>query len=76
MNADSTVKCSIEQYMETFSERELRGYAIAKSHFGKSIQIEKSNGYQKWLKECITTQSPSQKSTISGIIPSSVAVEK
>lgn len=51
MNATTAAANLIEQYMDTFSERELRGYAIAKNHFGKFFQIEETVGYKKWLKE-------------------------
>jgi len=39
---------SVQLYLETLSEKELRAYAIAKSHLGTSFQLEKSNGYLKW----------------------------
>ena len=39
---------SVQLYLETLSEKELRAYAIAKAHLGTSFQLEKSNGYLKW----------------------------
>lgn len=39
---------SVKLYLETLSEKELKAYAIAKSHLGSSFQLEKSNGYLKW----------------------------
>jgi hypothetical protein len=39
---------SLQLYLETLSEKELKAYAIAKSHLGTSFQLEKSNGYLKW----------------------------
>jgi len=53
-NMDAIASCAssaIQMYMDSFTERELRGYAIAKSHLGHSFQIEKSVGFQKWKKE-------------------------
>jgi hypothetical protein len=41
---------SVQLYLETLSEKELKAYAIAKSHLGSSFQLEKSNGYLKWKK--------------------------
>jgi hypothetical protein len=41
----------IEQYIATFSEKEKKAYEIAKEHLGMSFQIEKSNGFIRWLKE-------------------------
>jgi hypothetical protein len=42
---------SIQMYLENLSEKELLGYAIAKSHLGHSFHIEKSVGFEKWKKE-------------------------
>lgn len=39
---------SLNLYLETLNEKELKAYAIAKSHLGTSFQLEKSNGYLKW----------------------------
>uniref|UniRef100_A0A6C0DQZ4 Uncharacterized protein n=1 Tax=viral metagenome TaxID=1070528 RepID=A0A6C0DQZ4_9ZZZZ len=39
------------RYLETLSEKELRSYAIAKSHLGTSFQLEKSHGFIEWKKK-------------------------
>jgi len=41
----------IEQYIKTFSKKELQSYEIAKNHLGTSFQLEKSNGFLKWKKQ-------------------------
>ena len=41
---------NIKKYIETFNQKELKAYEIAKSHLGMSFQIEKSIGYLEWLK--------------------------
>tara|TARA_B110000967_G_scaffold207760_1_gene257939 strand:+ start:956 stop:1102 length:147 start_codon:yes stop_codon:yes gene_type:complete len=41
---------NIKKYIETFTQKELKAYEIAKSHLGMSFQIEKSIGYLEWLK--------------------------
>jgi hypothetical protein len=33
------------------SEKERKGYHIAKSHLKQSFQLEKSNQFLKWVKE-------------------------
>ena len=38
-------------YLETLSEKELKSYAIAKSHLGTSFQLEKSHGFLEWKKK-------------------------
>jgi hypothetical protein len=42
---------AIQMYIDCFSEKEILGYAIAKSHLGHSFQIDKSVGFEKWKKE-------------------------
>ena len=38
-------------YLESLSEKELKSYAIAKSHLGMSFQLEKSHGFLEWKKK-------------------------
>jgi hypothetical protein len=38
-------------YVKSMSEKELKGYHIAKSHLGDSFQLEKSIGFLEWLKK-------------------------
>ena len=40
-----------ELYLETLSEKEMKSYAIAKSHLGTSFSLEKSVGFLKWKKK-------------------------
>jgi len=44
----------VEEYVKTWSEKEQKGYHIAKTHLQTSFQIEKSNGFIQW-KKTITT---------------------
>lgn len=47
MDEESMLKT---RYLESLSEKELKSYAIAKSHLGTSFQLEKSHGYLEWKK--------------------------
>jgi hypothetical protein len=38
-----------QAYLDTLSEKEKKGYHIAKEHLGMSFQIEKSVGFLAWL---------------------------
>lgn len=40
----------MQKYLETLSEKEKRGYFIAKEHLGMSFQLEKSVGFLNWMK--------------------------
>lgn len=40
----------LKEYIKTLSEKEYKAYKIAESHLGTSFDLEKSNGYLKWLK--------------------------
>ena len=40
-----------EQYVQTFTKKEKRGYEIAKDLLGMSFDLEKSIGYQEWKKK-------------------------
>lgn len=42
----------LEEYLKTLSEKELKGYHIAKTHLGSSFSLEKSNGFIEWKKKC------------------------
>lgn len=37
-----------EEYLKTLTEKEKKGYEIAKSHLGMSFDLEKSIGYLEW----------------------------
>jgi hypothetical protein len=41
----------MEEYIKTFSKKELQSYEIAKNHLGTSFQLEKSNGFLIWKKQ-------------------------
>ena len=40
----------IKEYIKTLTPKEHKAYLIAKEHLQDSFQIEKSNGYLKWIK--------------------------
>mgnify|MGYP001200202965 FL=1 len=48
---DPQTETLIEEYIQTFTEKEHKAYLIAKDHLGMSFQMEKSIGYLNWLKE-------------------------
>jgi hypothetical protein len=39
---------SVEQYVATFSAKEMQAYLIAKSHLGSSFSLYKSVGFLQW----------------------------
>ena len=39
----------IDEYLNTFTEKERQAYIIAKDHLGMSFDMEKSNGFIEWL---------------------------
>lgn len=44
------------KYIDSFSEKELVAYQIAKSHLGSSFSLEKSKGFIEWkLRVCNIT---------------------
>jgi len=43
----------LKLYLDSLTEKELKSYAIAKSHLGTSFQLEKSLGFLKWKSEYI-----------------------
>jgi hypothetical protein len=49
--AKSMDKKLTELYLETLCEKEMKSYAIAKSHLGSSFSLEKSVGFLKWKKK-------------------------
>jgi hypothetical protein len=38
----------VQEYINTFTEKERKAYEIASSHLGSSFNIEKSIGFIKW----------------------------
>ena len=51
MEKDTNIKKLTELYIDSLSEKELKAYAIAKSHLGSSFSLEKSVGFLKWKKK-------------------------
>jgi hypothetical protein len=45
------MKSLTEQYLESLTPKEKQAYEIAKVHLGCLLNIEKTNGYLKWLKD-------------------------
>jgi hypothetical protein len=43
-----------DKYLKSLSEKDRKGYEIAKSHLGMSFQLEKSLGYLEYKKESDT----------------------
>ena len=41
----------IEEYLLTFDEKDQLAYKIAQEHFKSSFRLEKSIGFNKWLKD-------------------------
>lgn len=40
-----------QAYLSSLTEKEKKGYEIAKSHLGMSFDLEKSIGYLEWKKK-------------------------
>ena len=58
MNYDNTIMADNtdeqqmqEAYLKSLSEKERKGYEIAKSHLEMSFDLEKSIGYLEWKKK-------------------------
>ena len=49
----------IDQYLKSLSEKEMKGYLIAKSHLGMSFSVEKSTGFLEWLRGLRPPHAPS-----------------
>lgn len=47
---DDSSSPAIALYINSLSSKEYKAYCIAKSHLQTSFSIEKSNGYQKFLR--------------------------
>jgi|TARA_B110000305_G_C19401934_1_gene620626 hypothetical protein len=45
----------IDEYLNTFTEKERQAYIIAKDHLGMSFDMEKSNGFIEWLQKRSST---------------------
>ena len=42
---------AIEEYLKTLSPKQYKAYEIARDHLKDSFQIEKSNGFLRWVKK-------------------------
>jgi hypothetical protein len=51
MNPNYDLENLVQQYIASFTEKELKAYEIAREHLGTSFQIEKSNGFIQWCKK-------------------------
>lgn len=40
----------VNEYLNSLTDKEKKGYEIAKSHLGSAFQLEKSSGYIEFLK--------------------------
>jgi hypothetical protein len=49
-NMDNEEKLQ-QTYLDSLTEKEKKGYEIAKSHLGMSFDLEKSIGYLEWKKQ-------------------------
>ena len=49
-NMDNEEKLQ-QAYLDSLTEKERKGYEIAKSHLGMSFDLEKSIGYLEWKKQ-------------------------
>jgi hypothetical protein len=38
----------LQKYIDSFTEKEMQAYLIAKDHLGMSFILEKCNGFLKW----------------------------
>jgi len=47
-------KIKIEEYLKQMTEREQKAFHIAQAHLGSSFSVEKSNGFNEWLKKMYT----------------------
>jgi hypothetical protein len=45
----------IQQYLASLTPKQYQAYLIAKDHLRDSFQIEKSNGFLKWVKKNSST---------------------
>lgn len=58
---DIQTKEYLELYLQNMSEKERKGYHIAKSHLKQSFQLEKSNDFLKWMREQKEKQEEKEK---------------
>ena len=49
-NTEKPTEQLMKAYLDSLSEKEKKGYEIAKSHLGMSFQLEKSLGYLEYKK--------------------------
>ena len=51
MDSQKQTKPTVQEYINTFTEKEKKAYDIASTHLGSSFSIEKSVGFIKWCKK-------------------------
>jgi len=49
------LKECLQEYINTFTEKEKKAYEIASSHLGSSFNLEKSLGFIQWMKSRFQT---------------------
>ena len=49
-NNNINIMNKTDLYLQTLDEKELKAFEIARSFLGSSFQLDKSNGFLKWLK--------------------------
>jgi hypothetical protein len=63
--SNSGISAIEQEYLSSLSEKEYKGYEIAKDHLGSTFHLRKSNGFIGWLEK-------KKKEVISGTVPVSV----
>jgi len=48
----------LQEYVNSFTEKEKKAYFIASSHLGSSFSLEKSLGFLQWSKSQMALKSP------------------
>ena len=48
---DSSIEMLIEEYISQLNDKEKVAYQIAIEYLGSSFNLEKSIGFQKWIKK-------------------------
>ena len=51
LKMDSSIETLIEEYISQLNDKEKVAYQIAIEYLGSSFNLEKSIGFQKWIKK-------------------------
>jgi hypothetical protein len=49
--SNSGISAIEQEYLSSLSEKEYKGYEIAKDHLGSTFHLRKSNGFIGWLEK-------------------------